>query len=642
MMKSLFTLLVASLISIAFARYGIESTLFHQFFAQAAQYARYVILLCIGIAVLGVVFRWGESDSSDKPGWSYPIGLQTIGASVPLAAAICSALLVVFIAWTSAYPNYNYLGGLIPWSGANGYYFGAEHVLHTGTLDSWNERRPINALLFSVRLMLFDHNFRWTLLGQAALVGVACYLAAAAIRTYFGRSAGLLMFMLLLGSVYLYIPTTLSEPLGFTFGAIAFSLLLYSVNEANRPLFLLGLFLLGLGMLARPGAMLVLPAVILFGAYAFRGERKYSPTMLVVGVASVLAAFALNQFALLLYASGESVPVGNFSTVVYGLVSGGKGWAQVFVDYPQLELIPESERAGFIYMKALERFIAEPTLVVRVYLYGLLHIPPYFVEQLVGVVGYQMEERPKGIWPVLAIGLAFLMVGIGRMFLRRRSAPFLQLLLVGLLAVYLSMPIVYWDGGYRVLITTMPFVMAAVVLAVVGLRGRAADWLTDRKLAGIRSAHSARIGAAIGLLTILGMVVGPKLAAALAEAPATPVERSCPAGQRDLIMRIGSDSAFVQILEDADMPGPSLSPNISVRDFVVAHNNEEAERYETLSFPIAIVRGYDVVSRKSEIVIARPGIVGAASGYHHICADSDGGEGYTLWELRTAEKVVLD
>ena len=46
------------------------------------------------------------------------------------------------------------LGGILPYSDAHAYLEGAYQFEQTGILNSWNMRRPLNALFFAVRLLI--------------------------------------------------------------------------------------------------------------------------------------------------------------------------------------------------------------------------------------------------------------------------------------------------------------------------------------------------------------------------------------------------------------------------------------------------------------------------------------------------------
>src|SRR5262245_6091793 len=86
---------------------------------------------------------------------------RAAGATAPVLAAV-AFLLPAFHSWTTAEPLWPGAGslvlGILPWSDAGAYYVGAEGFLTEGVLDPWNQRRPLNAALFAVRLALVDHD----------------------------------------------------------------------------------------------------------------------------------------------------------------------------------------------------------------------------------------------------------------------------------------------------------------------------------------------------------------------------------------------------------------------------------------------------------------------------------------------------
>ena len=94
--------------------------------------------------------------------------------------------------------------------------------------------------------------------------------------------------------------------------------------------------LLTLALCARAGAFFVLPAVVVAGTYAFRGQSRWSPRFLVASLLAVSIGFGVNAAltGILKDPSSRQSSFSNFSNTLYGLVVEGKGWAQVRIDHP--------------------------------------------------------------------------------------------------------------------------------------------------------------------------------------------------------------------------------------------------------------------------------------------------------------------
>ena len=71
-----------------------------------------------------------------------------------LALCIIVAINPILLSWMDSRWGYSKIGGVLPWSDAQGYFAGAYRLLNTEQLDSFNSRRPINAAMFGFRLLL--------------------------------------------------------------------------------------------------------------------------------------------------------------------------------------------------------------------------------------------------------------------------------------------------------------------------------------------------------------------------------------------------------------------------------------------------------------------------------------------------------
>ena len=94
-----------------------------------------------------------------------------------------------------------------------------------GSLDSWNCRRPLNALLLAVRLSIMGDDLRGALILQAALLGFSCFLLAWTLAKDYGLGPSMLIFSILYSISWEFIPSTQSEALGITLGSLATTIL---------------------------------------------------------------------------------------------------------------------------------------------------------------------------------------------------------------------------------------------------------------------------------------------------------------------------------------------------------------------------------------------------------------------------------
>jgi hypothetical protein len=131
----------------------------------------------------------------------------------------------LFWTWLQVKGSYFLVGGLIPWSDAHGYFFGGLHLLYSGSVDTFNTRRPLIAGFMATKLLLSGQSLQGVLVLQAVATGFGCVLAARALSRSHGVAAGVVMFALLLLFIWPFVPTTMTESVGLTFGATGFALL---------------------------------------------------------------------------------------------------------------------------------------------------------------------------------------------------------------------------------------------------------------------------------------------------------------------------------------------------------------------------------------------------------------------------------
>ncbi|HAU29449.1 MAG TPA: hypothetical protein DCW68_04975 [Rhodospirillaceae bacterium] len=325
-------------------------------------------------------------------------------------------------------------GFFIPTSDANAYYMGGLGVLETGHLDFWNQRRPITSVLTALRLWLSGGDLRMALALQASLIAVAVLFAAQQLSRRLGLAATMLFVLLCGVFITPYMPTTLSETTGFFFGAMALGFLWRGLEDKSPKVFSFGMFCLALGLYARAGTFLLLPAALAWAFLFHKGRDRLTWCGYVL--AGIAGATIVNWLYLKILGTGANIPNSNFSTVLYGMSLGGKGWAQIGMDHPELtHETPENVRA--IYDLAIANILQQPSLFIS-----------YLWRQLVAAPGYVMHLPGKNIYAFSICGLLFLLATA----LARKSA-FLIFMLLGII---FSAPLLMQDGGKRVFAASIP------------------------------------------------------------------------------------------------------------------------------------------------------------------------------------------
>lgn len=365
------------------------------------------------------------------------------------------------------YTNYSALGGILPWSDASSYYNGAINLLEKGSLNYWNIRRPLNATLFSVRLWLTNNNFQLALMIQAVWCGISCLLVTSSINKTFGKIPAIITLIILFLFASLFIPTTMSETLGFTIGCLAFVILLEAISIKNHWLFFTAGLTLTIGLNTRAGAFFILPILIFWLVYNF---RKYSISFIL----GIISGFIFNFMLIKLYTIGTiEAPHANFAPTIFGLISGGKGWHYAYDIYPEIASRSEAEFAKYLYTESFNIFKNNPFMLLQ----GLARSYLGFIKGTIGFFQWWLLSSNKLMLKIIIrfCGSITLLFGIYRWWqinnLYRKSQcneqlkNKLKLINISIIGILISTGIIWTDGGLRVFAVTIPILAVACGLA---------------------------------------------------------------------------------------------------------------------------------------------------------------------------------
>lgn len=396
------------------------------------------------------------------------------------------------------------LFGRVPTADARGYVYGAEHVLREGQLDPWNHRRPINASFLAFRTVISGHQMPLIIASQILLVMFALYYVSCAFGRRYGVWAGLALFALMVPPVQFKGCVLLSEMLGLTFASLGFGLILDSIHRRSRHHGALGVSALCWGMLARAGALFVLPAVVLALVVInrWKTQRLLRPVAFLV-VGSVIGV-GLNGGLLALYGTGEGVTNANFSYVALGLAQNVT-WERAddaFQD--DLRRLDLAEQVDFRYRKAWELIREDPrpfTAAATSALQGFTSSYPHVVAKSVFPMGERVGFGSHETWYGTALWIVLVIFALVALVRHDRAVTVLWM--AASLGIFASIPFIYGAGSWKVLASSYPAIMAFPALACASPR---------RSRERIRPVPSQSIDAATvtGLIAFAALL-GPRL-----------------------------------------------------------------------------------------------------------------------------------
>lgn len=362
--------------------------------------------------------------------------------------------------------HYSTLGGVIPYSDANGYIMGANYFNDVGYLNSWNMRRPLNALFFAFRLKITNDNFWYSMLLQSALCATSLTIYLRTIQKDLGFLATLLSLAFLFYYIQNFAHSTLSEALGLTLGLLSFVLLWNGWLQRNRLIFNIGMAALAVGLSARAGPNFIAPALfLLVYLHPFTSSRLNDMGWTII---SFTIPFILLTKLSTLFGdpAGSGMAFSNFGSTLYGLVNGGKSWSYAYQD-PHLQNLfagkTEAQQAKIFYEESWRIFKANPFNIVIgtiQYLGGFCY---WFIRQFsfgIGII--------HALTTIISV-IFWLFIGF-RIYIKRHSFKreflFLTIVFLGIAA---SSCIIWKDGGIRPFAVAIPFMGALFGLSFASL-----------------------------------------------------------------------------------------------------------------------------------------------------------------------------
>lgn len=462
--------------------------------------------------------------------------------------------------------------GIFPWGDAYMHFRQAAQMAQDGFATRPFNGRFLYPGFFSSLLRICSFNMQVAHLAVGVIFTCGLYASVRALLPRTGVAGGSLFTLLL----WIYwrdhgACLMMTEQLGVIFGILALPLLLSMTCRRSFALLLGAIFLLAVGFSTRPGALFVLPMLVLFAGWggwsgwispAMPALPRVMVSMLIAAVVSGAGLFSNHVIQNTAF-RGTVVPYGNFAYTLNGLINGTT-WEDSYTRYRgnPSQVMEEN--------KALLR--EHPVLLAK----GVFRAYVRAVS-IKFLYTFDSENRLALISWLFAIAA---LVSLWRDSVQRDDALWITLFGIGIL---LSIPFAPpWDAGIRPYAVTIPF-QAFLTAAGLGICLRSLfKWLkvddgTDRSLTPIPMVVPACLLALLVLsLTFALPVIHARAAADLAtSATAVPGIRFIPgsfvmleAGSAGLLQRgLGSiASCFRDEAKALDLLRPGCLVGINWND----------------------------------------------------------------------------
>lgn len=403
---------------------------------------------------LWLSFLWaiGIALASPLDGWKGS-GMTFLFALLPVAASI------IYYDVSFSSDESFLVAGVIPWSDAYMHFRQASQMAVEGVTHTGMNGRFLYPAYFSSLLTITGLNVLWA----HALVEI-CFAGALTITlrrvaSLFGMPGAMIMALV----CWLFFRArcsglVMTENLGILCGLLSLTLFLISIQRKNIALLLFGIFMLSLGLCARPGALFVLPFMVLFAGYMVLNDWQLtfnkphasiwkSVVIMFLALSIIVAAFGSNTLLeKTVYQGKKVITNGNFPFTLYGMLIGGK-WSDAASRFHWNSQLAMQESLSLVKEK--------PQLLVM----GAARAYREAVGRRI-LFMFHHESRPATILLLLAL------LGLVAVWKQETLQPYALWVTFMAAGILLSIPFAPpWDADERPFAATVPF---QALLASIG------------------------------------------------------------------------------------------------------------------------------------------------------------------------------
>ncbi len=266
--------------------------------------------------------------------------------------------------WASGQTEGQLISGILPDSDAAFYYFDALRYINGFQFSFFGARRIFFPAFLGILLALSNGNLQITLGIITFLLAISCFYTTSAVWKRFGSIPASLFFILIFSFARLSIGELMSESLGLILGCFGLYFTLLFLDQEKTSYLYLASFSLVLGLITRAGPIGLFPFLMLGIFFAKKSRFSFKKIFLpfCISIFTVLLSF----LGISHYLSPEgSIPFANFAHSLYGIANGGTGWTAIYLDHPEIGIIPEPNFTKTIYKYAFDSIKTNPQNLLK-------------------------------------------------------------------------------------------------------------------------------------------------------------------------------------------------------------------------------------------------------------------------------------
>lgn len=503
------------------------------------------------------------------PGW--------LGSISTLFLTLVMFGLAMVSRWSVGVTTPDVLAGILPWQEAGHFYIGAQTLLDGGMLGGMGGgtaggtageialRYPLSTGFLATLLQVTGGNLRWMLALVVLITALASLFLCREIRRSHGPGAATLVWFIIFLWYRYYAGTTAAVNLALTLGAVGMAVIWRGAAREHFKTMFLGILLLTMALHAQYGAFLLLPTLLAWGAWAFRGEKRVSWRFLRGGVLAIAGGIAIHI--------GVMVAIGNLSQT------------EPFFSSPYLSQL--------LFQHETLSHLAQDILIS---LHTYIH-PTGGVFLFVGESAWQLVDILLRAALTIALIWGFL-----RCYCYRKDLQN-TLMFAATAGMFLSIPFLQPDPYSRNEAATIPIVATLTMLGAtqaLSLFTGKAKWQQP----ATEPIHTSKPLFIFAIALAAMITVGPLALKLLNEPPQFAEGVACPATEQQIYVRLTSGS----LMHVVDYDGTTHPPNVRVSDL---HQNIgpltppwAAEEIQQIDSQTTIVAAPDLQSGEAMWLVA--------------------------------------
>lgn len=397
-----------------------------------------------------------------------------------MAAVSCFLIAYCFsLSWTAIHHNALWTRwvtfGILPTNDASDFLDTALTLLGSGTFET-PRGRPFSDAAWAGALALFNLDLFHSTMFFTGLAALGVVMGGLSVHRALGSAAAVVLAACLFDYIHEHIGGVVSEIPGFILGMGAFAWMVQAAKTRSRVSFLVGIVFLSLAMSYRIGAVLILPALLIWSYRTFGSGRTRW------GVPAAAAALLLCTFLVNSLVTSHVTPTSGgsfvnaidswYATVVEGdlalgrrapsAVLPGTRWVQIYEDFPEIKKLQGFE---WVERKRQVFFGALGERPLSAMVGGVLEIKNYLLKR--DVVAF-IDFKPLRYLFMLLLLLG-VWVCVNR--IRRDKDPLAEMVLWANLGILVSQPFLY-GGEVRVPAPTIAFTLMLASFGVTAAKPR--------------------------------------------------------------------------------------------------------------------------------------------------------------------------